>query len=116
MLTRLQVDWCVAVVIINLKPLAQSLLLTKAPLIRSLALITRWQVIRYAGASKFLPDGSVETESGTKGNWKLFDKDSQTYIINIDGAKIANLFNMWPGEGFVPATQFFSNSLNKIKS
>lgn len=37
------------------------------------------------GASKFLPDGSIETESGTKGNWRLFDKDSQTYVINIDG-------------------------------
>jgi hypothetical protein len=37
------------------------------------------------GTCKFLPDGKIETTSGTSGSWKLFDKSSQTYVINFDG-------------------------------
>jgi len=37
------------------------------------------------GASKFLSDGSIQTASGINGGWKLFDKDTHTYVINMAG-------------------------------
>jgi hypothetical protein len=37
------------------------------------------------GDCKFAADGTIQTTSGANGNWKLFDKDSQTYVIDIDG-------------------------------
>jgi hypothetical protein len=37
------------------------------------------------GASKFLPDGTIQTASGANGTWKLFDQSTHTYVINIDG-------------------------------
>jgi len=37
------------------------------------------------GDCKFLPDGSIQTTSGPSGTWKLFDKSSLTYVIDIDG-------------------------------
>jgi hypothetical protein len=37
------------------------------------------------GACKFLPDGTIQTTSGANGSWQLFDKSTQTYIIDIDG-------------------------------
>jgi hypothetical protein len=36
------------------------------------------------GNCKFSPDGTIQTTSGAAGNWKLFDRDSSTYIINIE--------------------------------
>ncbi|HEY9777883.1 MAG TPA: hypothetical protein V6C81_29245 [Planktothrix sp.] len=37
------------------------------------------------GDCKFIADGTVESTSGTNGKWKLFDKDSQTYVVDIEG-------------------------------
>jgi hypothetical protein len=37
------------------------------------------------GDCKFLADGNIQTTSGLGGNWQLFDKGTQTYVINIDG-------------------------------
>jgi site-specific recombinase XerD len=31
------------------------------------------------------PNGAGKSTSGATGNWKLFEKDSRTYVINIDG-------------------------------
>jgi len=50
------------------------------------------------GASKFLADGSVETASGANGRWKLFDKDTQTYVVDIDGQDRHSLQYI-PGRG-----------------
>jgi hypothetical protein len=36
------------------------------------------------GDCKFSPDGSIQTTQGSNGNWKLFDRDSLTYVINIE--------------------------------
>ena len=33
------------------------------------------------GATKFLPDGRVQTADGTEGRWKLFDRSSRVYTI-----------------------------------
>jgi hypothetical protein len=37
------------------------------------------------GDCKFLADGTIQTTSGATGDWSLFDKGSQTYVINIKG-------------------------------
>lgn len=37
------------------------------------------------GGCKFLADGTIETTAGPSGKWKLFDKDSHTYVVDIDG-------------------------------
>jgi len=50
------------------------------------------------GDCKFLADGSIQTTSGANGNWKLFDKDTQTYVINIDGQDRHSLQYV-PGRG-----------------
>jgi hypothetical protein len=50
------------------------------------------------GDCKFSADGNVQTTSGTGGNWKLFDKDSRTYVINIDGQDRHSL-QLVPGRG-----------------
>ncbi len=34
---------------------------------------------------KFLPDGTVQTSGGPTGNWKLFDKDTSTYVVDFQG-------------------------------
>ena len=36
------------------------------------------------GDCKFSPDGSIQTTQGSNGNWRLFDRDSLTYVINIE--------------------------------
>jgi hypothetical protein len=41
------------------------------------------------GWSKFLADGSFECSDGTKGQWKLFDADTKTYSVDIDGRKLS---------------------------
>lgn len=43
------------------------------------------------GDCKFNTDGTVATTSGDKGKWSLFDKDSKTYVIDIEGQKRASL-------------------------
>ncbi len=52
------------------------------------------------GDCKFLADGSIQTTSGASGNWKLFDKSTQTYIVNIDGQDRHSL-QYKPGLGLV---------------
>ncbi len=37
------------------------------------------------GNCKFQSDGTVATTSGASGTWKLFDRDSNTYVIAIEG-------------------------------
>jgi hypothetical protein len=50
------------------------------------------------GDCKFSADGGIQTTSGEGGNWKLFDKDSRTYVINIDGQDRHSL-QLVPGRG-----------------
>ncbi len=50
------------------------------------------------GASKFLPDGSIQTASGANGTWRLFDKGTQMYTINIEGQSQLSLQYV-PGRG-----------------
>jgi hypothetical protein len=50
------------------------------------------------GTSKFFPDGSIQTTSGTNGKWKLFDKDTNTYVVSIDGQTQMSLQYV-PGRG-----------------
>jgi hypothetical protein len=52
------------------------------------------------GDCKFLADGSIQSTSGIGGNWKLFDKPSQTYIVNIDGQDRHSL-QLMAGRGLV---------------
>ncbi len=50
------------------------------------------------GDCKFTGDGHVETTSGESGTWKLFDKDSGTYVIDISGQDRHSL-QLKPGRG-----------------
>lgn len=50
------------------------------------------------GDCKFSADGKIQTTSGPGGNWQLFDKDSRTYVINIDGQDRHSL-QLLPGRG-----------------
>lgn len=50
------------------------------------------------GDCKFLADGNIQTTSGAAGNWKIFDKDSRTYVINVDGQDRHSL-QLVPGRG-----------------
>lgn len=52
------------------------------------------------GDCKFQSDGKVITTSGTNGTWTLFDKDSRTYVINIDGQNRQSL-QLVPGRGLI---------------
>jgi hypothetical protein len=52
------------------------------------------------GDCKFRADGSIESTSGATGKWKLFDKDSQTYVVDIDGQTRHSLQYV-PGRGLV---------------
>jgi hypothetical protein len=62
------------------------------------------------GTCKFLPDGKIETTSGTSGSWKLFDKGSQTYVINIDGQDRHSL-QLVPGRGLCDNDMILFQSL-----
>lgn len=50
------------------------------------------------GDCKFSADGGIQTTSGAAGNWKLFDKDSLTYVINVEGQDRHSL-QLIPGRG-----------------
>lgn len=50
------------------------------------------------GASKFLADGTIETASGETGKWKLFDKDSMMYVVDVEGQERHSL-KLMPGRG-----------------
>jgi hypothetical protein len=51
------------------------------------------------GVAKFAADGSIVTSSGAKGTWELFDADTRTYVIMINGQRQTLTFQ--PGRGFV---------------
>ena len=51
------------------------------------------------GVTKFLADGTVETASGFHGTWKLFDRESRTYVVVIEGARYSVQYR--PGFGLV---------------
>ena len=50
------------------------------------------------GDCKFSADGSIQTTSGANGRWKVFDKDSRTYVIDVDGQDRHSL-QLLPGRG-----------------
>jgi hypothetical protein len=52
------------------------------------------------GDCKFSSDGRVVTTSGASGNWKLFDEDSQIYVVNIEGEERQSL-KFVPGRGLI---------------
>ncbi|CAK9252025.1 unnamed protein product [Sphagnum jensenii] len=51
------------------------------------------------GVAKFAADGSIVTSSGARGTWELFDADTRTYVILINGQRMTLTFQ--PGRGFV---------------
>ncbi len=52
------------------------------------------------GDCKFSADGKVVTTSGVSGDWKLFDEDTQIYVVNIDGEERHSL-KFVPGRGLL---------------
>ncbi|MBX3076406.1 hypothetical protein KF728_24320 [Candidatus Obscuribacterales bacterium] len=52
------------------------------------------------GDCKFTSDGKVVTTSGASGDWKIFDEETQTYIVNIDGEQRHSL-KFVPGRGLI---------------
>lgn len=52
------------------------------------------------GDCKFTSDGKVVTTSGASGDWKIFDEETQTYIVNIDGEQRHSL-KFVPGRGLL---------------
>ncbi|MBA3857500.1 MAG: hypothetical protein C0507_11385 [Cyanobacteria bacterium PR.3.49] len=52
------------------------------------------------GDCKFSEDGKIVTTNGATGDWKLFDKDSQLYVVNIDGEERHSL-KFVPGRGLI---------------
>ena len=54
------------------------------------------------GMAKFLPDGRIETAAGPGGTWKLFDANSQSYVIDIQGQERRSLHYV-PGRGLCDA-------------
>lgn len=55
------------------------------------------------GLTKFNEDGTVITALGTKGKWTLFDKDTQTYVVDLDKNRYSLKFIS--GRGLVDAAQ-----------
>ncbi|MEH2237846.1 hypothetical protein [Nostoc sp.] len=47
---------------------------------------------------KLLPDGRIESETGSTGSWSLFDPGSRTYVIQLAGKRGSLIF--WPAVGF----------------
>jgi hypothetical protein len=47
---------------------------------------------------KLLPDGRIESETGSTGSWSLFDQGSKTYVIQLAGKRGTLIF--WPAVGF----------------
>jgi len=52
------------------------------------------------GDCKFTSDGKIVTTSGASGDWKIFDEETQTYIVNIDGEQRHSL-KFVPGRGLI---------------
>jgi hypothetical protein len=57
------------------------------------------------GGCKFQADGTIQTTSGANGSWKLFDKDSHSYVIDIDG-QTRQCLQFIPGRGLVDSGDF----------
>ena len=57
------------------------------------------------GAVRFNADGSVEASNGQNGTWKLFDKDSGTYVVVIAGKRMTVRFD--PGRGLIDVQSSF---------
>jgi WD40 repeat protein len=53
------------------------------------------------GATKFKADGTVLASTGATGTWKLFDADTHTYTVVLDGQRLSLIF--MPGRGLVSA-------------
>jgi hypothetical protein len=53
------------------------------------------------GATKFKADGSVLASTGATGTWKLFDADTHTYVVVLDGQRLSLIY--MPGRGLVSA-------------
>jgi hypothetical protein len=51
------------------------------------------------GVTKFKADGTVAAANGFTGTWKLFDADSHTYVIVINGEQLSLMYR--PGIGLV---------------
>jgi hypothetical protein len=49
------------------------------------------------GACKFKADGTIIASTGATGTWKLFDADSHTYTIVLDGQRLS--LTLRPGRG-----------------
>ena len=62
------------------------------------------------GASKFRPDGSIETASGAAGTWKLFDESSRMYVIDMQGQERRSL-QLVPGRGICDGDSIIFQSL-----
>ncbi len=51
------------------------------------------------GATKFLPDGKIETATGFSGTWKLFDRENRIYTVVIGSIRYS--LQYLPGYGLV---------------
>lgn len=65
------------------------------------------------GAAKFNADGSIITTSGANGTWQLFDADTRTYIITINGNKMTMTFQ--PGRGFVDNNNILTFTCKRVE-
>jgi hypothetical protein len=53
------------------------------------------------GLTKFKDDGSLACANGMVGRWTLFDKDTATYVVNLNGSQMS--LKLVPGRGLVDA-------------
>ena len=51
------------------------------------------------GAVRFNADGTIEASNGQTGTWKLFDKESATYVVVLDGKRMS--LRLDPGRGLI---------------
>ncbi len=51
------------------------------------------------GAVRFDANGTLETEDGTRGTWKLFDREHRVYVILIGNHRFS--LKLMPGQGLV---------------
>ena len=51
------------------------------------------------GAVRFDPNGTLETEDGTRGTWRLFDADRRVYVVTIGNRRFS--VKLMPGQGLV---------------
>jgi hypothetical protein len=51
------------------------------------------------GAVRFDANGTLETEDGTRGAWRLFDAERRVYVVTIGGRRFS--VKLMPGQGLV---------------